>query len=45
MPEGGVERAVELITAAPYWNPRPVDPDSLRPLLQRALDGEPPAAG
>lgn len=45
MPEGGVERAVELITAAPYWNPRPVDPDSLRPLLQRALDGEPAAAG
>jgi hypothetical protein len=34
-----------LITAAPYWNPRPVDATSLRLLLQRALDGEPPVTG
>jgi maleylacetate reductase len=45
MPEDGVEHAVELITASPYWNPRPVNAASLRPLLQRALNGEPPQAG
>jgi maleylacetate reductase len=45
MPADGIERAVELITAAPYWNPRQVDPASLRALLQRALNGEPPEAG
>jgi alcohol dehydrogenase class IV len=45
MPEDGIARAVELITASPYWNPRPVDAASLRPLLQRALNGEPPASG
>lgn len=42
MPQDGVEHAVELITSSPYWNPRPVDAASLRPLLQRALDGDPP---
>jgi alcohol dehydrogenase class IV len=45
MPEDGVEHALELITASPYWNPRPVDAASLRTLLQRALNGEPPQAG
>jgi maleylacetate reductase len=45
MPEDGVEQAVELITASPYWNPRPVDAASLHPLLQRALIGDPPQAG
>ena len=44
MPEDGVDRAVELITSAPYWNPRPVDAASLRALLQRALAGDPPQA-
>jgi alcohol dehydrogenase class IV len=45
MPEDGVTRALEMITASLYWNPRPVDAASLRPLLQRALTGEPPASG
>ena len=45
MPEDGVDQAVELITASPYWNPRPVDPASLRPLLERALNGDPPQPG
>ena len=45
MPEDGVEHAVELITASPYWNPRPVNAASLRTLLQRALNGESPQAG
>ena len=45
MPDDGVDRAVELIIASPYWNPRPVDAASLRPLLQRALNGDRPQAG
>lgn len=45
MPADGVERAVELVTASPYWNPRPVDAASLRPLLQRALNGDRPQPG
>ena len=42
MPEGGIERAVETTMAAPYWNPRPLDPVAIRNLLVRAWNGEPP---
>jgi maleylacetate reductase len=42
MPADGIERAVEMTMAAPYWNPRPLDEDGLRDLLARAWNGAPP---
>lgn len=42
MPAGGLARAIELITAAPYPNPRPFEREPLRQLLQRAFDGADP---
>jgi alcohol dehydrogenase class IV len=43
MPESGIERAVELALRDPYWNPRPLEPVSLRRLVERAYEGAPPA--
>jgi maleylacetate reductase len=34
-------RAVDLATANPYWNPRPIERDALAALLSRALAGDP----
>jgi maleylacetate reductase len=34
-------RALDLATANPYWNPRPVNRAALAPLLARALVGDP----
>ena len=45
MPEDGIERVVETTMAAPYWNPRPLDPAAIRSLLVRAWRGEPPQSG
>lgn len=42
MPESGIDRAADLAVQDLYWNPRPVDRDSIRPLLARAWAGEPP---
>lgn len=42
MPESGLDRAAELVVASPYWNPRPVERDAIRALLQAAFDGGPP---
>ncbi|MBO3277016.1 maleylacetate reductase [Pseudomonas schmalbachii] len=42
MPADGLERAAELAVAAPYPNPRPLDREALRALLQRAFDGAEP---
>lgn len=42
MPAEGLDRAAELAAATPYPNPRPLERDALRRLLQRAFDGEPP---
>jgi maleylacetate reductase len=42
--EADLDRATEIATRNPYWNPRPVDPVPLRALLARAWAGEPPAA-
>ena len=42
--EADLDRATEIATRNPYWNPRPVDPKPLRALLQRAWAGEPPVA-
>jgi alcohol dehydrogenase class IV len=45
MPEDGIERAVATTLAAPYWNPRPLDPVAIRSLLVKAWNGEPPDPG
>ena len=45
MPEGGIDRAVDLAFANPYWNPRPLERDGIRNLLNRAWAGEPPQQG
>jgi maleylacetate reductase len=39
MPHDGIERAVEQALANPYANPRPVERDALRELLERAWAG------
>ncbi|SDE83348.1 hypothetical protein SAMN05444679_13366, partial [Variovorax sp. CF079] len=35
------DRAADIAAANPYWNPRPVEREAIRALLQRAFDGEP----
>jgi maleylacetate reductase len=42
MPEEGIERAVELATTNPYYNPAPVKQDALRRLLRNAYEGREP---
>ncbi len=42
--EADLDRAAEIATAKPYWNPRPVTREGIRALLQAAWAGEPPAA-
>jgi alcohol dehydrogenase class IV len=42
MPEEGIDKAVELALANPYWNPRPLERDGLRELIGRAYAGTPP---
>lgn len=44
MPADGVERAADLATEKPYWNPRPVDEAAIRVLLTAAFTGAIPAA-
>ena len=44
MAEADLDRAADLATGNPYWNPRPVTREGLRALLQAAWAGEPPAA-
>jgi alcohol dehydrogenase class IV len=43
MPEDGIEHACDLALENPYWNPRPIERDGIRRLLQRAWSGESPA--
>lgn len=43
MQEADLERAVELATANPYPNPRPIERDAVRAMLTRAFAGERPA--
>ncbi|NBE06944.1 maleylacetate reductase [Paragemmobacter ruber] len=40
--EADLDRAVDLATRNPYWNPRSVTPTALRRLLQDALEGREP---
>lgn len=42
MPQDGIDRAVDLALANPYWNPRPLDREGLAALIARAYRGEPP---
>jgi len=44
MPAGGLDRAADLAAANSYPNPRPLDRDALRCMLERAYRGRPPAA-
>jgi maleylacetate reductase len=38
-----LDRAAEIATENPYWNPRPIDRKSIRALLQDAWEGKRPA--
>jgi maleylacetate reductase len=42
MPEDGIERAAQLATQNPYWNPRPVELGPITELLRRAWAGQTP---
>jgi maleylacetate reductase len=42
--EADLDRAADLATANPYWNPRPVTRDGIRRLLQAAWSGATPSA-
>ena len=44
MPEDGVERAAALAVESPYWNPRPIEREPIRALLERAYRGVRPEA-
>ena len=37
-----LDRATEIVCANPYWNPRPLQRDAIRALLQDAFDGASP---
>ena len=40
--EADLDRAADLAVKNPYWNPRPVERDAVRALLQRAWAGQRP---
>lgn len=42
MPADGLDRAADLAVANPYWNPRPVERDAVRTLLEDAWHGRSP---
>ncbi|MXO73254.1 maleylacetate reductase [Alteraurantiacibacter buctensis] len=42
MPREGLERALQLALANPYWNPAPLEETRLRQLLEAAYEGRPP---
>ena len=39
MAEGDLDRAADIATERPYWNPRPIDRAAVRAVLQAAFDG------
>lgn len=41
--EADLDRAASIAVENPYWNPRPIDRDLIRALLQEAWDGRRPA--
>jgi len=44
MPEEGLEKVIDLALANPYWNPRPLEREPMRKLLEDAFHGRRPAA-
>ena len=42
MPESSLDRAAELATTSPYWNPRPLERAAIRTLLDDAFYGRRP---
>jgi len=38
-----IDRAADIAMANPYWSPRPLERSSIRELLRRAFEGEPPS--
>jgi len=42
MPESALDRAADLATQSPYWNPRPIERDGIRKLLDDAYFGRRP---
>jgi alcohol dehydrogenase class IV len=42
MKADGIDKAAELATRNPYWNPRPIDRDSIRRLIDDAFHGRAP---
>ncbi|MBV8399756.1 MAG: maleylacetate reductase, partial [Acetobacteraceae bacterium] len=42
MPESGLDEAADLAVASPYWNPRPIERDAIRALLDDAWQGRCP---
>ena len=42
MKEEDLDRACEIALSNPYWNPRPIERQPIRDLLQRAWEGAPP---
>lgn len=40
--EFDLDRAADLAVQNPYWNPRPIEREAIRKLLQRAWAGNPP---
>ena len=40
--ESDLDKASDLATTKPYWNPRPVEREAIRTLLQAAWAGDPP---
>jgi alcohol dehydrogenase class IV len=42
MPEDGLDKAADIAVVSPYWNPRPIERNAIRALLQDAYDGRRP---
>lgn len=42
MPEEGIDRAADIAVENSYWNPRPIERDLVRRLIEKAYFGEPP---
>ncbi|MGB8814360.1 MAG: maleylacetate reductase, partial [Paracoccaceae bacterium] len=43
MKEADLDRAADIATQNPYWNPRPIERPAIRALLQAAWAGDAPA--
>jgi maleylacetate reductase len=43
MAESDLDKAAEIVTSVPYWNPRPVDKGAIRALLEDAYQGRRPS--